>query len=279
MNTKQIEKILIDSGIESNEAKIETRMLFKHFLNISDKDFLLKNEFEENNLIFEKAMLRAKTHFPIQHIIGVAHFMGEDFIVNKDVLIPRDETEILVRKAIELIQENNFNKVLDIGTGSGCIACMIAKNSSAQVLGVDISTSALRVALDNVSKMELNNKAIFRKSDIFSKIKNEKFDLIISNPPYIPISQKHALQEEVTFEPELALFAEDEEGIDFYRKIIADAPKYLYKDGYLLFECGINQAETIRQLMEKHGFLSIEIQKDLANIERVIFGKFAPDND
>lgn len=278
MNIKQTEKtlqnILIEGGIEPNEAKIEAKMLLKHFLNLSDNDLILKNEAEDNNIVFEKAMQRAKTKAPIQHIIGLAHFMGEEFIVNKDVLIPRDETEILVRKAVEIINEKGFKKVLDIGTGSGCIACMIAKLADAQVIGVDVSNAALQVALDNASKLDLFNKAIFRKSDVFSNVKDdEKFDLIISNPPYIPIEEKENLQEEVKFDPELALFAHDKEGIDFYKRIIDDAPKFLNKGGYLLFECGINQAEIIAKLMKTKGFSYTEIIKDLADIERVVLGK------
>lgn len=285
MNTKQIEKILINGGIESNEAKIEAKMLFKHFLKLSDNDLILKDEFEENNLVYEKAMQRAKTHAPIQYIIGFAHFMGEEFIVNKNVLIPRDETEILVRKAIEVIKRKKARQtlsasqllssstVLDIGTGSGCIACMIAKNTDAQVLGVDISTAALRVALDNASKLELNNRAIFRKSDIFSNVKDEKFDVIVSNPPYVPISEKLTLQKEITFEPQSALFISDNDGIGFYKTIIKDAPKYLNEGGHLLFECGINQANLIAELMKNQGFSGIEIKKDLAGIERVVLGK------
>lgn len=282
MNIKQIEKILINSGIEINEAKIEAKMLIKHFLNISDIDLALNSEFEHSGLVLEKAKLRAETRTPIQHIIGTAYFMGEDFIVNKNVLIPRDETEILVRKAVEILngkQEtgNSERKVLDIGTGSGCIACMIAKLTDAQVIGVDISTDVLQIALDNSSKLGLFNKSIFRKSNIFSNIRKkgygaEKFDLIISNPPYIPISEKDKLQIEVGFEPDLALFAQDVEGIDFYDKIITEAPKFLNKGGYLMFELGINQAEKVKALMEKAGFKNIEIEKDLAGIERVVWG-------
>lgn len=282
MNIKQIEKILINSGIEINEAKIEAKMLIKHFLDISDIDLTLNSEFEHSDLVLEKAKLRAETRMPIQHIIDTAYFMGEDFIVNENVLIPRDETEILVRKAVEILkgkQEtgNSERKVLDIGTGSGCIACMIAKLTDAQVIGVDISTDALQIALDNSSKLGLFNKAIFRKSDIFSNIRKEghgaeKFDLIISNPPYIPISEKDKLQIEVGFEPDLALFAQDVEGIGFYDKIITEAPEFLNKGGYLMFELGINQAEKVKALMEKAGFKNIEIEKDLAGIERVVWG-------
>lgn len=274
MNIKQIENILIKGGIEPNEAKIEAKMLLKHFLNLTDKDLILKDEFEDNNIVFEKAMQRAKTRAPIQHIIGLAHFMGEEFIVNEHVLIPRDETEILVRKAVETINKEELKKVLDIGTGSGCIACMIAKLSEAQVIGLDISNDALQVALNNATKLNLFNKAIFRKSDIFSNVKEgEKFDLIISNPPYIPIEEKTNLEKEVQFDPELALFARDKEGIDFYKRIIEGTPKFLNEGGYLIFECGINQALIIAELMKKHKFSDIEITKDLAGIERVISGK------
>ena len=325
MNIKQIKKILLESGIEPkielNEAKIEAKMLVKHFLGLSDKDLILNPEFEAKEEDLKKllggAKLRAEKRIPIQHIIGLAHFMGEDFIVNENVLIPRDETELLIRKAVEIIngeeakgqrgkeagqeeawklgslealQESkvkppNFQTskppimVLDIGTGSGCIACMIAKLTDAQVLGVDISTSALQIALENSSKLGLNNKAIFRKSDIYSNVDvkrngDEKFDLIISNPPYIPIKEKNKLQKEVLFEPKSALFAQDIDGIEFYEKITTKAPEFLNEGGCLIFELGIGQAKLVQSLMEKNNFKNIKTEKDLAGIERIIWGEW-----
>lgn len=279
MNIKEIEQILLNGGIELNEVKIEAKMLVKHFLGVSDTDLVLNSEIgigREDLLskVIEAANLRARTRKPIQHIIGTAYFMGKDFIVNENVLIPRDETEILVRKAVEIIKKNNFKKVLDIGTGSGCIACMIAMLTDAQVIGVDASVDGLQVALDNSSKLELFNKAIFRKSDIFSNIKPyEKFDLIVSNPPYIPPSEKEKLQPELKFEPESALFTKDDEGLEFYDRIIRGASGYLNDGGYLLFELGIGQADKVRELMEAQGFKDIKIEKDLANIERVVYGR------
>lgn len=277
MNIKQIEKILTEGGIEINEAKIEAKMLVKHFLGLSAKDLMLNEEFEEGKRheeLLHAAILRASTRKPIQHIIGLAHFMGENFIVNENVLIPRDETEILVRKAVKIINKNEFKKVLDIGTGSGCIACIVAKLTNAQVLGVDISTDALQTALDNSSKLGLINKAIFRKSDIFSNIhKGEKFDLIISNPPYISLSQEENLQIEVGFEPKSALFAKDDAGIEFYDGITKIAPDYLNENGYLLFELGIGQADKVKSLLEERGFKNIIIEKDLAHIERIIYAQ------
>lgn len=273
MNIKQIEKILINGGIEPNEAKIEAKMLVKHFLNKSDIDLAINENFDERKDLLDAVNLRTQKRIPIQHIIGSAYFMGENFIVNEYVLIPRDETELLVRKAVEIIKNKNFKKVLDIGTGSGCIACMIAKLADVQVIGLDISNDALHIALDNASRLNLFNKAIFRKSDIFSNVKSgEKFDLIISNPPYIPRTERNKLQIEVGFEPETALFANDEHGIDFYRKIIADAPHFLNSEGYLMFELGIGQSQIVRSIMEQNGFMDIEIYKDLAGIDRIILG-------
>lgn len=275
MLIQDIEKILIDSGIEPNEAKVEVRLLIEHFAGYSLVDILMGKKLTEDKLkiVEEKAKLRAKTHEPIQYIIGLADFMGEKFLVNKDVLIPRDETELLVRKAIEIIKENNFKMVLDMCTGSGCIACMIAKLTNSQAMGVDISTEAIHTAFKNMEKFGLYNRAIFRKSDIYSKIReDEKFDLIVSNPPYIPPKEKETIQEEVSYEPDLALYTTDEKGLAFYEKIIKDAPKFLNKGGYLMFELGIGQSTSVAQLMKKAGFENIKVLKDLANIDRVIFG-------
>ena len=250
-------------------------MLLEHFANYGVKDIISGNKLttEKLELVKEKAELRAKTRQPIQHIIGYADFMGEKFIVNPSVLIPRDETEFLVRKAIEIINKNNFTMALDVGTGSGCIACMIAKYTQCQIIGLDISSDALNTALDNASKLNLFNKAIFRKSNIFSNVKpGESFDIIVSNPPYIPPSEKEKIQTEVKFDPEQALFTEDEKGLEFYEKITKDAPKILNKGGYLLYELGIGQSDDVKSIMEKNGFQNIEIIKDLAGIDRVIVG-------
>lgn len=275
MSIQEIVKILTDSGIEKQEADVEVKMLIEHFAGYGVKEIIMGKKLDSAKLalVREKAELRAKTHWPIQHIIGFADFMGEKFIVNPSVLIPRDETEFLVRCAIEKINKYNLKKALDVGTGSGCIACMIAKNTDCQIIGLDISTDALNTALDNASRLNLFNKAIFRKSDIFSNVKlGESFDIIVSNPPYIPPSEKANIQKEVTFDPEIALFTKDEKGLEFYEKIIAGAPEVLNKGGFLLFELGINQSEYVKELMSKN-FEEIEITKDLAGIDRVISGK------
>ena len=277
MRIQAIIKILTDDGIEPNEANIEVKMLIEHFADYGIKNIIMGEKLDEKKLdiVREKAVYRAKTRLPIQYITGYADFMGEKFAVNPTVLIPRDETEILVKKAIDIINDNKYVSVLDIGTGSGCIACMIAKLTNAKVIGLDISSDALNTALDNASRLNLFNKAIFRKSDIFSNVRaDEKFDVIVSNPPYIPPNNKETIQREVRFEPEIALFTNDEFGIEFYEKIIMQANKYMNKGGYLLFELGINQSNSVKTLLMQNNFGDIEIVKDLAGIDRVISAKF-----
>ena len=263
---------MINAGIEENEAKYEIKMLLEHFCNYTELDKFKGRELTESEfqVLEEKVSVRVEKRTPIQYIMGKSWFMGEFFKVTPEVLIPRDETEILVRKAIELVNNNHFEDVLDIGTGSGCIACTIAKNTTSTVLGVDISSDALRVALDNVTKLGINNRAIFRKSDLFDKIREgEVFDLIVSNPPYIPFGTE--LSPEVQQEPQMALFAE-ENGLAIYRKIIEQAPDYLNEGGYLMFELGIDESAQVKTLMEKD-FCEIIIEKDLAGIDRIIYGK------
>ena len=272
MNIQTITKLLINAGIEEREAKREIKMLLEHFCNFTEKDEILGHKLSEEQLKILKLKVEARIadRTPVQYIIGEAYFMGEFFKVTHDVLIPRDETEILVSKAIEIIKDNQLETVLDVGTGSGCIACTIANRTNAVVLGVDISSDALRIALDNVTRLGINNRAVFRKSDLFEKIREEeKFDMIISNPPYIPIGTK--LEPELKHEPEIALFAE-ENGLQLYRKIVSEAPNYLKEKGWLIFELGIGESQNVKAFMNEY-FENISVIKDMAGIDRVIFGQ------
>lgn len=264
--------MLINAGIEEREAKKEVKMLLEHFCNYTEKDEILGHPLTEEllKIVEAKVKSRLEDRKPVQYIIGEAYFMGEFFKVTPDVLIPRPETELLVRKGIEIIKEHGFRSILDIGTGSGCIACTIAKNTNATVLGVDISSDALRIALDNVTRLGINNKAVFRKSDLFSKIReDEKFDMIISNPPYIPIGTK--LEPELCHEPSIALFAE-ENGLKLYRQIVQESYKYLNPDGWLIFELGIGEADAVETFMKEY-FTEVNTEKDLAGIDRIIYGR------
>ncbi len=273
MSIQRIIKILTDSGIEPAEARVEAELLLEHFCNYDAKKAIMGESLPDTDWAFveEKARERAQTRRPVQHIIGLADFMGEKFIVNEHTLIPRDETELLVREAVRLIKENNLKQAIEIGAGSGCVACMIAKLSAIPVIGVDISNEALHIALDNATKHNLFNRAIFRKSDIYSNVRErEKFDIIVSNPPYIPLSEKGKLQKEVEFDPEIALFTHDKDGIEFYERIIEGAARLFVKRGFIALELGINQAPAVRRLLVENGFCNINIVKDLAGIDRVI---------
>lgn len=270
---KTVESILKQGGIE--EYKAEAKMIVLELSNLGLDEILLGKPIENCDEIIALAKKRTETKAPIQHLLGYSYFMGEKYITNENVLIPRDETQILVEAGFELIKDiEDKIDILDIGTGSGCISCALAKklkNKNIEILGVDLSLQALQVAIENINRLDLIRKVIIRKSDIFSKIRDcEKFDLIISNPPYIPIKQKDSLQDEVkNFDPECALFAQDDEGIEFYQKIIQDAPKYLKPRGFIAFEAGFGQSGLIYSMLEKD-FQNIKITKDLAGIERVI---------
>lgn len=273
---KKTEEILFEANIE--EYKKEASIIIEE-LSGQTKAELIASCYQnlDEEKILNVAKKRANSKMPLQYILGYSYFMGQKLKVDENVLIPRDETEILVLKAYELLKNKEGKiHILDIGLGSGAISIALAKkleDKEIEILGVDISLGALEIALDNISNLNLVRKIIVRKSDLFSKVRDiEKFDLIISNPPYIPQKEKTSLQKEVLFEPEVALFAPDEKGEEFYKKIIETAPKFLKKDGHLAFELGIFQSEDVSKMFEK-SFSNIQITKDLAKIDRVITAK------
>lgn len=268
MSIQEIVEILTNSGIEQREATIEVKMLIEHFCGYSAMDILMGRplDYDKLEIVRQKAQLRAETRMPIQYIIGQAYFMGDYYRVTKDVLIPRDETELSVIVANTIIKNKGFKSVLDIGTGTGCIACNIAKSTGANVVSVDISERALEVAKSNIEKLGISNVELVQ-SDLFENIAGRRFNLIISNPPYIPVGTE--LQREVTFEPESALFAEGD-GTGFYKAIIEGAKDFLNDGGYVVFELGINQSKTVKSYFIENGFKEIVIEKDLAGIDRVI---------
>ena len=207
---------------------------------------------------------------PLAYIIGNVEFYGRTFMVNSNVLIPRPETELLVESVIKEINSNKKNvKVLDLCTGSGAIGITIALETNAKVSCSDISDKAIVQASINASN--LNASTLIIQSDLFDNI-NDKFDIIVSNPPYIKTNDLIGLDREVRdFEPMLALDG-GETGLDFYKKIINLAPEYLNKNGKLFFEIGIGQAKDIVDLMKKN-FDEICVIKDYNKIDRVIYGK------
>lgn len=274
MSIVEIVKILTSAGFEQSEANAEVKMLIEHFCGYSAVDIVMGKRLDEGKLsiVKEKAQLRARTRMPIQQILGFAYFMGDKFKVSKDTLIPRDETEILARKAIDIINKNNLKSALDIGTGTGILACTIAKYTLSKSTALDVSDNALKIAEENIKNLDLSKKVKTLKSNLFEKV-SEKYDLIVSNPPYIPLSEKATIQKEVTFDPDLALYTKDKKGLEFYEKISKNAKNYLNKNGYLLFEMGLGQSEDIKQILEQEGYKNIQIEKDLAGIDRVIIAQ------
>lgn len=224
---------------------------------------------EETSKIMAAVEKRIK-HIPLGYIFGKSYFYGREFKVNENVLIPRQDTEILIDEICKDIKSRQENvSVLDIGTGSGAIAITVQKETNAKVLAVDVSKKALEIAKDNAKHLEADVE--FVQSDLFEKVEG-KFDFIVSNPPYIETDVIETLDDEVKLnEPILALDGGCD-GLDFYRKIVDDAPKYLNKGGKLYFEIGYNQADALKNLM-KEKFKDILVYKDYGDNDRVVVGE------
>lgn len=272
MNIQEIVAILVNSGIHPNEARIEVKMMIEHYCNYTALDVVrgVPLDYEKLKVVKEKAQLRARTKLPIQYIIGLADFMGSKYIVNEDVLIPRGDTEQLVLKVIDAIRSHGYKTVLDIGTGTGCIACAIAQSLDVNITAVDISKNALNIAKENAKRLNVDKKINFIESDLYSSLNSKKFDVIVSNPPYIPNGTE--LQKEVTFEPRSALFTEDDLGLEYYNKIIPESLDYINDGGFLAFEIGFNQGADVYKLMENAGYKNIMIEKDMMGLDRVVYG-------
>lgn len=208
-------------------------------------------------------------HIPLQHITGEQEFMGLNFKVSPKVLIPRQDTEILVE---EILKVSGGKTVLDMCTGSGCIIISLAKLGDIKSgFGVDISEAALQIAMENNSRLGVNVQ--FLHSNLFEKVQG-KFDILVSNPPYIPTSDIETLMEEVkTHEPLIALDGR-EDGLYFYRRILQDGINYLNTNGFIFFEIGCDQGLDVSKLLEESGFRDIRIIKDLAGLDRVVTGRY-----
>lgn len=262
------EKGVQDYSLDAEEIFSHTLGCKRSFLNIQ-----LSKEIDEKSLdkIRKMTVLRGKDRKPIQQILGEWEFYGYPFKINENVLIPRADTEILVEQCKFLMIDQENPLILDIGTGSGAIAVTLAKElSGSKVIALDISEAALKIAVENAELNEVKNIE-FRKSDVFSAV-TETFDLIVSNPPYIPVEEYNELQIEVKkHEPRLAL-TDNGDGYFFYEKISAEAGKYLKVGGYLAFEVGYNQWEKVSELMEKNKITPLKIVQDYCGKNRVVIG-------
>lgn len=266
--------------LEPDEAKLEAQLLLQTSLNVN-RAWLLSHENDvlQPNIhaVFEALLKRRLNGEPIAYILGKREFYGLDFIVTPDTLIPRPDTETLVETALEKIPTDKPYGTLDLGTGTGTIAIAIAMHRpQAQVTATDVSPATLAVAQTNAWNLNVNNVQ-FVLSDWFTALTGQKFDVIVSNPPYIAEDDPHLAQGDLRFEPTSALSA-GEDGLVCVRKIISGAKQYLKPQGWLMLEHGYDQAEKIAELMKNAGFDSVSSVADLSKILRVTLGRKSQPN-
>lgn len=261
---KEIEKRFLTHNIDKNEVNI----LFREALNIDYTKLLtIKDISAEQKKQIEMAVKKRIKGKPIQKIFKRAYFFGYEFYVNKNVLCPRPETELLVEECLKFAKQQS--RILDLCTGSGAIAISVQKNSGANCAASDISTKALYVARKNAKALDA--KVRFLKSNMFENIKS-KFDIIVSNPPYIPSKDIESLDREVKdYDPRISLDGGDD-GFDFYRLIAQNAKAHLNSNGKVLLEVGKGQADKVKNMLEKNGFVCY-IKKDYNNIDRIVVGE------
>ena len=278
MNIEEILKKEINNLKQNNieNSTLKAKILLANILNVKKEYLLIHSEEEikqEDKIKYENCIKELIKGKPLQYITNKQEFMGLDFYVDENVLIPQPDTEILVEKAIEIAETTQKNKILDMCTGSGCIAISLAKNiNNVQITAVDISNSALNVANKNAINNNVENKIKFINSDMFNNIE-EKFDIIVSNPPYIETETINKLEIEVQNEPHVALDG-GIDGLKFYKIIANNAFEYLNENGYLLLEIGYNQQNSVTQLLQDIGkYTNIETIKDLGGNYRVVIAR------
>ena len=261
------------SGI--SEPRREANSLLSFALK-KDRTFLIAHtEYEltkeEENHFYEFIKRRAERE-PFQHISGIQEFYGLEFFVSQDVLIPRPETELLVEAGIEILQNHENSTFCEVGIGSGCISVSILSElKNTQAIGLDISEKALRVAENNAERHDVLDRLNILESDIFEVLDcAEKFDLIVSNPPYIPSKDIKTLQIEVRdFDPHIAL-TDGKDGLSIIKRIIDESPKHLKAKGFLLVEIGFDQSEKVKEMFSREIWKKVEFLRDLQGIQRVV---------
>jgi release factor glutamine methyltransferase len=284
------------------EAKLDARLLLEKVCHTDRNTLLAHPELEvtsEQEKNYVNYIEARAAHNPLQYITGVQDFMGLEFYVNQNVLIPRQDTEILVEEVMPHVHDGMH--ILDMCTGSGCILISLLQYSNhCAGVGIDLSLEALEVAAQNAERIlcakgmkifgdsahwtfdceELSGDEVyFVQGDLFAPLRQEKFDILVSNPPYIASAVIPTLEPEVAeHEPRMALDGK-EDGLFFYKKIIASAGKYLQRGGMLFFEIGYDQGESVSALMADAGFCDIEVKKDYAGLDRVVFGTFLEDKN
>lgn len=264
------------------EFDLDARLLLEHICHTNRNTLLVHGDREvskDEEAQYQEAIQRRSNRIPLQHIMGVWEFMGLEFAVNEHVLCPRQDTEVLVEEVMRYLHDGS--RILDMCTGSGCILLSLLHYSNhCSGVGVDISEKALEMAKHNganIAELKRPNPweedtVKWIQSDLFSEVAMEKFDIIVSNPPYIPSSVIPTLMEEVReHEPMMALDGM-EDGLFFYRKIVDQSKEYLTKEGMLFFEIGHDQGQVVSEMMKEAGYQDVTVVKDFAGLDRVVYG-------
>ncbi len=259
---------------EVDAPKNKARAILQYTLKMSREHIIIydqKQITKEQREEYIKNIKRLISGEPLQYITGVQEFMRMKFLVTKDVLIPQPDTEILVEEVINIAKRIENPTLLDLCTGSGAIGISIAKNvPNAKILATDISKNAIDIAKQNAKYNGVLNNIEFTESNLFDKLKNLKFDIIVSNPPYIPTEEIKTLPKDVRQEPKIALDG-GKDGLDFYRKIAENAYKFLNRQGYLCLEIGYNQRENVKKIIENQKrYVETYCKKDLCQNDRVV---------
>ncbi len=266
---------LKNAGIEAASAEVE--IILENILNVERIDLYLYGEkfLDENGIKrFNQVIERRITHYPLQYILGEMYFYGRKFQVSPAVMVPTPETELLCDLAIGYLKNERIvsPEILDIGVGSGVISVTMAcEIRTAKVTALDISSEAIKIASENARLHGVAGRIEFIQSDGFSNLtRGRKFDIVLSNPPYISDDEYKSLPPEVLADPKVALVS-GQEGLDFIKILIAEAPDYLKPKGRLMFEIGYNQAERVAEISEKDArYRSISIMRDLNDVDRVV---------
>lgn len=255
------------------EAELDARLLLEEVCGTNRNDLLVheKNPVSEKNYnCYVNYIEKRSQHIPLQHILGYQEFMGLHFVVTPDVLIPRQDTETLVEEVMRFLHDGM--RILDVCTGSGCILLSLLKYSNdCKGTGCDLSEKAVSVAEENARALGIS--AEFVQSDLFENIRG-RYEIIVSNPPYIASEEIPALMEEVREHDPLMALDGGKDGLYFYREIIKQAGDYLYPGGMLFFEIGCGQAADVSGYMRQAGYQDITICKDLSGLDRVVSGVY-----
>lgn len=263
---------LAAQGIE--EAALDARLLLEYVCETDRNALLVHGDREISKAEterYEALIKRRGEHIPLQHLTGTQNFMGLDFAVNEHVLVPRQDTEILVEETLKNLHDGM--RILDMCTGSGCILISLLKyKNNCEGTGVDLSEEALKIAAQNASQLLPEDTAVrFLHSDLFENV-DGRYDILVSNPPYIETDEIEKLMPEVRdHEPRMALDG-SADGLVFYRRIVGECKDYLMRGGMLFFEIGYDQGEAVKTLMEEAGFIEVSVIKDYSGNDRVVWG-------